>query len=90
MECFGVCVLTVGNPRDQMTEFVTIFSSLQVGFLKYLDLYLMEFFLKRRVYRENQALSGGVSAILQSGQIIANIRRMFFVKIHGHCPGDPD
>ena len=31
-----------------------------------------------------------VSAILQSGRILENIRRMFFVKIHVHCPGDPD
>ena len=31
--------------------------------------------MKRRV-RVNQALSGGVSAILQSGLIIKNIRRM--------------
>ena len=41
-------------------------------------------------YAENQALSGGVSAILQSGLILENIRRMFFVKIHVHCPGSPD
>ena len=39
---------------------------------------------------ENQALSGGVSAILQSGLILENIQRMFFVKIHVHCSGDPD
>ena len=35
--------------------------------------------IKRRV-RVNQALSGGVSAILQSGLIIKNIRRMFSSK----------
>ena len=31
-----------------------------------------------------------ISAILQSGRILENIQRMFFVKIHVHCPGDPD
>ena len=41
-------------------------------------------------YAENHALSGGVSAILQSGLILENIRRMFFIKIHVHCPGSPD
>ena len=30
---------------------------------------------------ENQALSGGVSAILRSGLILENIRRMFFLSI---------
>ena len=30
---------------------------------------------------ENQALSGGVSAILQSGLILENIRRMFSPKL---------
>ena len=39
---------------------------------------------------KNQALSGGVSAILQSGLIPKNIQRKFFVKIHVHCPGSPD
>ena len=38
----------------------------------------------------NQALSGGVSAFLQSGLILKTIQRMFFVKVHVHCPGDPD
>ena len=52
----------------------------------------MEFVqIKRRVrYAENQALSGNVSAILQSGLILEYIRRMFFVKIHVHYPGSPD
>ena len=61
-------------------------------FLEYLDFNLMEFVqIKRRVgYAENQALSGGVSAILQSGLILENIWRIFFVKIHAHCPGRPD
>ena len=39
---------------------------------------------------ENQALSGGVRAILQSGLIIKNVRKMFFVKIHVHCHSSPD
>ena len=30
---------------------------------------------------ENQALSGGVSAILQSGLILENIRKMFLLSI---------
>ena len=38
----------------------------------------------------NQALSGGVSAFLLSGLILENIQRMFFVRVHVHCPGDPD
>ena len=41
-------------------------------------------------YAENQALSGGVSAILQSGLILENIQRMFFVKLHVHGSGSPD
>ena len=56
----------------------------------YLVLYLMEFVQKSSEYSENQALSGGVSAILQSGLILQNIRSMFFVKIHVHCAGSPD
>ena len=45
--------------------------------------------IKSRV-RGNQARFDGVSAILQSGLILEDIRRMFFVKIHVHCPGSPD
>ena len=48
------------------------------------------FFKESAEYAENQALSGGVSAILQSGLILENIQRMFFVKIHVHCPVDAD
>ena len=48
------------------------------------------FFSSKAQFAENQALSRGVSAILQSGLILENIRRMFFVKIHVHCLGDPD
>ena len=41
-------------------------------------------------YAENQALSGSVSAIHQPGLILENIQRMFFIKIHVHCPGSSD
>ena len=47
-------------------------------------------FVQIAEYAENQALSGGVSAILQSSLILENIWRMFFVKIHVHFPGSPD
>ena len=50
----------------------------------------MEFVLINAEYAENEALSGGVSAILQSGLILANIRIMIFVQIHVHCPDSPD
>ena len=40
--------------------------------------------------QKNQALSDDVSAILQSGQILENFRKMFFVKIYVHCPSGPD
>ena len=36
---------------------------------------------------ENQALSDGVNAILQSGLILEDI---FIFKIHVHCPGSLD
>ena len=41
----------------------------------------MEFFLNKHRVQENQALSGGVSAILRSGLILENIRRMFLLSI---------
>ena len=41
-------------------------------------------------YVENHALSGGGSAFLQSDLILENIRKMFFIKVHVHCPGSPD
>ena len=51
-------------------DFVNIFSSASgTIFLEYLDLYLMEW----AEYVENHALSGGVSAILQSGLILENV-----------------
>ena len=50
----------------------------------------MEFVQISAEYVENQALSGGVSVILQPGLIRENIGRMFFVKIHVHCPDVPD
>ena len=50
----------------------------------------MEFVQISTEYAENQALSGAVIAILQSGLILENIRRLFFVKIHVHCHGGPD
>ena len=56
---------SVGNPRDQMTE---------------VDVFRISLFIpngicskKSAEYAENQALSGGVSAILQSGLILENI-----------------
>ena len=36
--------------------------------------------IKHRV-RENEVLSGGVSAILRSGLILENIRRMFLLSV---------
>ena len=41
-------------------------------------------------YAENHALSGGVSTFLQSDLILENIRKLFFIKVHVHCPGSPD
>ena len=41
----------------------------------------MEFVQIKREYMENQALSGGVSTILQSSLILENSQRIFFVKI---------
>ena len=59
-----------------------MFSSASGSFFpEYVDLCLMIFFSNSAEYAKNQALSGGVSAILQSGLILENIRRMFFVKI---------
>ena len=59
--------------------------------LEYLDLYLMDFFSNKAQHSMRKIkLFLVVSAILQSGWILENIRRMFFVKIHVHCPGDPD
>ena len=40
----------------------------------------MEFVQINAEYAENEALSGGVSAILQSGLILANIRIMILSK----------
>ena len=50
----------------------------------------MEFFSNKAQSMRKIKLFLVVSAILQSGRILENIRRMFFVKIHVHCPGDPD
>ena len=41
----------------------------------------MEFVQIRRRVRENQALSGGVSAILRSGLILEVIRRLFLLSV---------
>ena len=41
----------------------------------------MEFVQIRRRVRGNQALSGGVSAILRSGLILEVIRRMFLLSV---------
>ena len=41
----------------------------------------MEFVQISAEYAENQVLSGGVSAILRSGLILENIRRMFLLSI---------
>ena len=50
----------------------------------------MEFFqIKRRVHGKANSFWGFI-AILQSGLIFENIRRMFFVEIHVRCPSDPD
>ena len=81
--------------RDQMTrctEFVTILAPLQVGCFRISRFIPDELFSNKAQieFAENQALSRGVSAILQSGLILENIRRMFFAKIHVHCSGDPD
>ena len=63
---------------------------LQVGCFRIYRFIPDELFSNKAQLAENQALSRGVSAILQSGLILENIRRMFFVKIHVHCSGDPD
>ena len=41
----------------------------------------MEFVQISAEYAENQVLSGGVTAILRSGLILENIRRMFLLSI---------
>ena len=72
------------------TEFVTIFSSTS-GRIFRISRFIPDGICSNKAqYAENQALSGGVSTILQSGLILQNIRRMFFIKIHVHCPGNSD
>ena len=63
---------------------------LQVGCFRISRFIPDELFSNKAQFAKNQALSRGVSAMLQSGLILENIRRMFFVKIHVHCSGDPD
>ena len=41
----------------------------------------MEFVQIKHRVRENEVLSGGVSAILRSGLILENIRRMFLLSV---------
>ena len=41
----------------------------------------MKLFKQSAEYAENQGLSGDVNAILRSGQILENIRRMFLLSI---------
>ena len=41
----------------------------------------MKLFKQSAEYAENQGLSGDVSAILRSGQILENIRRMFLLSV---------
>ena len=76
---------SVGNPRDRMTkytEFVTIFSSASGRMFSNISIHTeWNLFKWNAEYAENQALSGGVSAILRSGLILENIRRMFLLSI---------
>ena len=51
----------------------------QVGVFQNISIYTWwNLFKQSAEYAENQAVSDGVSAILQSGLIIENIRRMFY------------
>ena len=84
----------MGNLRDQMTKRRSLLLFLlphQVGFFR-ISRFMPDGICSNKAQStwKNQALSGGVSAILQSGLIPENIQRKFFIKIHIHCPGSPD
>ena len=66
--------------RKQHEEEILLYlAPLQEGFFLYS--YRMEFVQIKHRVRQNEVLSGGVSAILRSGLILENIRRMFLLSV---------
>ena len=67
--------------RKQHEEEILLYlAPLQEGFF-FLYSYRMKFVQIKHRVRENEVLSGGVSAILRSGLILENIRRMFLLSV---------
>ena len=89
----GLYCFIVGNPRDQMTkctEFLLFLALHQVGVFRISRFLPDGICSNKESTQKNQALSGGVNAILQSGLILKNIQRMLFFRIYVHCPSRPE